>query len=224
VTLEPVWATAGLWAAVIGSGIYHGVNPGMGWPLAVSAGLMGGGRRDLVGALGPLAIGHFLAMAGVLMPFAVMTVLIAWQRQISLAAGLLVVLAGVYLLVNRRHPRFIARIPPSRLAFWSFAVAVAHGAGLMLVPIYLGLCGAGEIDAGHRAAATLMTANSVTALAVSTVHTTAMIASGGAIALAVHAWLGLQFIAKSWFNLDVVWAASLILVGLVSIVAQAFAG
>jgi len=68
VTLEPVWATAGLWAAVIGSGIYHGVNPGMGWPLAVSAGLMGGGRRDLVGALGPLAIGHFLAMAGVLMP------------------------------------------------------------------------------------------------------------------------------------------------------------
>ena len=223
-TLEPGWTTAWLWAAVVGSGMYHGVNPGMGWPLAVSAGLMGHGRRDLLAALGPLAAGHFLAMAGVLTPFAVMTVLVTWQRQISLAAGLLVVMAGVYLLVSRRHPRFVARIPPSRLAFWSFAVAVAHGAGLMLVPIYLGLCSADELDAGHRAAATLIAVNSLTALLVAVIHATAMIASGGAIAFAVHEWLGVQFIARSWFNLDIVWATSLIIVGLVSIFAPIFPG
>ena len=67
-------------------------------------------------------------------------------------AGLLVIVAGVCLLVARRHPRFLARIKPTQLALWSFAVATAHGAGLMLLPIYLGLCTAGEQDAGHQAA------------------------------------------------------------------------
>jgi len=189
------------------------VSPGMGWPLAVSAALMGNGRRDLAAAFGPLAVGHFLAMAGILLPFAFMTVLVAWQTELRVAAGLIVVAAGVWLLLNRRHPRFLTRIGPTRLALWSFAVAMAHGAGLMLVPIYLGLCSAGELDAGHRAAETLMRGNLVMALAVSVAHTAAMIASGGALAFAVHEWLGLQFISKSWFNLEVVWALSLILVG-----------
>ena len=75
------WTTAGLWLAVVGSGIYHGINPGMGWPLAVSAGLMGNGRRDLIATLGPLAIGHFLAMAGILLPFGLMTALVAWAER-----------------------------------------------------------------------------------------------------------------------------------------------
>jgi hypothetical protein len=68
------WTAASLWLAVIGSGIYHGINPGMGWPLAVSAGLMGRGQRDVIAALGPLALGHFIAMAGVLLPFAIMVI------------------------------------------------------------------------------------------------------------------------------------------------------
>ena len=112
-----------LWLAVIASGVYHGVNPGMGWPLAVSAGLMGKGRRDLVASLGPLGAGHFFAMAGILAPFAAMTALVAWQREIRVGAGLLVIAAGVYLLIARRHPRFLARIKPTQLALWSFAVA-----------------------------------------------------------------------------------------------------
>ena len=100
---------------------------------------MGKGRRDLIASLGPLGAGHFLAMAGILAPFAVMTALVAWQREIRIGAGLLVIAAGVYLLVARRHPRFLARIKPTQLALWSFAVATAHGAGLMLLPIYLGM-------------------------------------------------------------------------------------
>ena len=92
-----------LWLTVIASGVYHGVNPGMGWPLAVSAGLMGKGRRDLIASLGPLGAGHFLAMAGILAPFAVMATLVSWQHEIRTAAGLLVIGAGVYLLGARRN-------------------------------------------------------------------------------------------------------------------------
>lgn len=216
------WATAGLWLAVILSGVYHGINPGMGWPLAVSAGLMSKGSGDLVRALGLLAAGHFLAMLGILLPFAAMATLVIWERQIRIAAGLIVIGAGVYLFINRRHPRFLSRIPPAQLAFWSFAAAMAHGAGLMLVPIYLGLCRADELDAGHSAAAMLMAGNLATAVAVATVHTAAMILSGGLAAFAVYRWLGLNFISKSWFNLDVVWALSLILVGIIGLLSLGF--
>ena len=121
----------------------------MGWPLAVSAGLMGRGRRDLLAALGPLAAGHFLAMAGILLPFAFLTALVLWQRELRVGAALLVVGYGLWLLLRRRHPRILARIRPTELALWSFAVAMAHGAGLMLVPIYLGLCRA-DPDPGTR--------------------------------------------------------------------------
>ena len=207
------WSQTGLWLAVIASGVYHGLNPGMGWPLAVSAGLMGRGRRDLIAAFGPLGAGHFLAMAAILLPFAAMAALLAWRDEIRTGAGLLVIAGGVCLLINRRHPRLLARIKPTQLALWSFAVATAHGAGLMLLPIYLGICSWRQQDVGHEAAAALMRGNLWTAIAVSIVHAAAMIVTGGIVAFAVHEWLGLSFISKSWFNLDAVWALSLILVG-----------
>ena len=220
----PDWGTAGLWLAVIGSGIYHGINPGMGWPLAVSAGLMGNGRRDLLASLGPLAFGHLCAMVGILLPFAAMTALVVWQREIRIAAGVCVIGFGIYLLINRRHPRFLARIKPTQLALWSFAVAMAHGAGLMLLPIYLGLCRAEQLDTGHQAAISLMAGNLMIAVVVSVVHAFAMITSGGIVALAVHEWLGLKFISKSWFNLDMVWAVSLIAVGCIGLLGALGAG
>jgi hypothetical protein len=142
-----------------------------------------------------------------------MTFLIDWQREIRLGAGVIVISLGVWLLINRRHPRFLARVPPSRLALWSFLAALAHGAGLMLVPIYLGLCGVETLDAGHRAATVLMAQNAGLALAVAILHTAAMIAAGGTTAFAVYRWLGLKFLSKSWFDLDIVWALSLIAVG-----------
>jgi len=211
------WTETGLWLAVIASGVYHGVNPGMGWPLAVSAGLMGGGRRGLIASFGPLGAGHFLAMAAILLPFAAMTALVAWQDDIRIGAGLLVIAGGVTLLINRRHPRALARIKPTQLALWSFAVATAHGAGLMLLPIYLGICSAQQKDIGQEAVATLMRGNLSVAIGVSIVHAAAMIVSGGLLAFAVHEWLGLKFIAKSWFNLEIFWALSLILVGAIGV-------
>ena len=217
------WTETGLWLAVIASGVYHGLNPGMGWPLAVSAGLMGRGRRDLIASLGPLGTGHFLAMAGILAPFAALTALVAWRHEIRIGAGLLVIAGGVTLLIDRRHPRYLARIKPTQLALWSLAVATTHGAGLMLLPIYLGICSAGERDAGHEAAAALMRGNLSTAIAVSIVHAAAMIVSGGIVAFAVHEWLGLRFISKSWFNLDIAWALSLILVGAIGVTSAVIA-
>lgn len=213
------WTTAGLWLAVIASGLYHGINPGMGWPLAVSAGLMGRSRRDLIASLWPIGAGHFLAMIVILLPFSVLAVLVTWQQEIRIGAAILVIVFGIYLLINRRHPRFLARISPRRLAFWSFWVAIAHGASLMLVPIYLGLCRGGDVDAGHGAAQVLMSADVMMALAVSVAHTIAMVLAGALMAFVTYEWVGLGLIARSWFNLDVVWAASLILIGCISLLA-----
>lgn len=210
---EAPTAAAGLWLAVVASGVYHGINPGMGWPLAVSAALMQSRRGALLRALGALSAGNFMAMLGILLPFAAMTTLVVWEREILIGAALVVIGFGGWLLVNRRHPRFLARIPPSRLALWSFLVAIAHGAGLMLVPIYLGLCVPDDIDAGHRAASALFGQGLGLSVTVATAHTGAMILSGGAIAVAVYAWRGLRFLNKGWFDLDRVWALSLVAVG-----------
>lgn len=202
-----------LWGAVILSGVYHGVNPGMGWPLAVSAGLMEGRRQAMARAIAALAFGHLLAMLAILLPFSMMTALIRWETELRVGAGALVIAAGLYLLINRRHPRFLARIPPSRLVLWSFLAAMAHGAGLMLVPIYLGICGADLGDSGHEAARDLMGQNVASAFIVALAHTLAMTLAGGLIAAAIYFWFGLKFLSRTWFNLDVVWASSLILVG-----------
>jgi hypothetical protein len=212
------WTPAWLWLAVVASGLYHGLNPAMGWPLAVSAGLMERSSRALLAALWPLAAGHLLAMLLMILPFALLIALVEWQRQTQIGAGLLVIGFGIFRLVDRRHPRALARIRPTQLGLWSFAVAIAHGAALMLIPIYLGLCREADLDKGHAAAGTLMNANLGMAVLVSVVHATAMIAAGGCSAWFVYRYLGLTFVSRSWFNLDTSWAVSLILVGAIALV------
>src|SRR3979411_3447872 len=123
----------------------------MGWPLAVSAGRMEKNSRALVAALWPLSVGPLLAMLLVLLPFALLVALVEWQRQIQSGASLLLIGFGIFRLFNRGHPRALARIRPTQLGLWSFAVAIAHGAGLMLVPIYLGLCPPAAFHTAHEA-------------------------------------------------------------------------
>jgi hypothetical protein len=188
----------------------------MGWPLAVSAGLMERSRRALFAALGALAAGHLLASLLVFLPFAFLIAVAEWQRPIQTAAGLLVIGFGIFLFFNRRHPRALARIPPTQLALWSFAVALAHGAGLMLVPIYLGLCRAPT--SGDEMASPLVEANLEMAVLVATVHVAAMIAVGGSLAWLTYRYLGLKFVSRSWLNLDAIWALSLVLVGMIALV------
>jgi hypothetical protein len=188
----------------------------MGWPLAVSAGLMERSSRALVAALWPLTAGHLLAMFVVVLPFSLLLGLVQWQRQIEIGASLLVIGFGIFRFVNRRHPRVLARIRPTQLGLWSFAVAIAHGAGLMLVPIYLGLCSAADANRAHETAGALINANLGIAVLVSVVHTVSMIAAGGFLAWLVYRYVGLKFVSQSWFNLDATWAFSLILVGTLS--------
>src|SRR3954462_6135429 len=147
----------------------------MGWPLAVSAGLMQRSSRALVAALWPLTAGHLLAMLLVILPFALLVSLVEWQRQLQLAASLCVIAFGVFRLVDRRHPRSLARIRPTQLGIWSFVIAIAHGAGLMLVPIYLGLCRPADLDSGHEAATSLINASLKMAVLVALTHSLAMV-------------------------------------------------
>jgi hypothetical protein len=208
---------AELWLAVVVSGLYHGLNPGMGWPLAVSAGLMEKSSRALVMALRPLTVGHLLAMLVVILPFSLLVIFVEWQRQIQIGASLLVIGFGIFRLARRRHPRALARMRPTQLGLWSFAVAIAHGAGLMLVPIYLGLCRVADLDRSHEAAGALINASLGMAVRVSVVHSAAMIAAGGFSAWLVYRYLGLKFVSRSWFNLDATWGISLVLVGALSL-------
>ena len=209
------WTPVLLWLAVIASGLYHGINPGMGWPLAVSAGLMQGSPRALFAALWPLSVGHLLALLLMFLPFAMLLAIVQWQHPIQIAAGLLVIGFGVFRLLQPRHPRALARIRPTQLGLWSFAIAIAHGAGLMLVPIYLGLCAAPA--SGQEMAGPQVEANLGTAALVAVVHVAAMIATGGLLAWLVYRYLGLKFVSRSWFNLEASWAVSLIIVGAVTL-------
>jgi hypothetical protein len=156
-------------------------------------------------------------MLVVILPFALLVALVEWQQQIQIGASVLVIGFGIFRFVNRRHPRMLTRIRPTQLGLWSFAVAIAHGAGLMLVPIYLGLCRAADLDRGDAAASALMNANLSMAVLVSITHSVAMIAAGGILAWLVYRYLGLKFVARSWFNLDATWAGSLVLVGALSL-------
>ena len=198
---------AALWLSVVALGVFHGLNPAMGWPLAVANGMSE--RRDaaVLTTLVPLAVGHLLAMAIALVPFALVAWYLQWSREIRVGAGALVLGFGVYRLLQRRHPRFMARVRPTQLVWWSFLMANAHGAGLMLLPVAIGLC----------APAALAPAGSgvIGSLGVALVHTLAMGLSGVAIAWVVYRYLGLAFVRRAWFNLDAVWAVSLIVAGAV---------
>lgn len=214
-------ATGALWLTIIAIGLYHGLNPAMGWPLAVANGMAEQRAGAVFSTLLPLGGGHFAAMAVVLVPFAWLGWYVEWSRAIRLGAGALVLLFGIFKLIKRRHPRALARIRPTQLAWWSFLMATAHGAGLMLVPFMLGLCvtapAGGAATAGDAGHATLMNylvqSNLATAIAVAALHTLAMMLAGIGMAWAVYRYLGLRFLRRAWLNLDLVWGASLVIAG-----------
>jgi len=196
-----------LWIAVLAIGAYHGLNPGMGWPLAVANGLAARRGTAVFATLAPLAAGHLLAMAVILLPFTALGAVLAWSGPIRLAAGVLLVAYGTWRLLDRRHPRFMARIKPGRLVWWSFVMATAHGAGLMLLPFAIGLCAAAtstppQLGGGLGVAAL-----------VSVAHTAAMLSSGLVAAWTVYRYLGLRVLNRAWVNLDGIWGASLVIAG-----------
>lgn len=213
-----------LWLGVVAVGAYHGLNPAMGWPLAVANGLTSRSGAAVVGTFVPLGVGHLLAMAMVLVPFALAAWLLTWGRELRAGAGALVVMFGLWALIARRHPRWTMRVRPTQLLLWSLLMATAHGAALMLLPFLMGLCVAPPATAAdstglfdHENVMTLMRLNIGTAVAVSLLHSGAMMLSGLAAAWVVYRHFGLRVLRAAWLNLDMVWALCLITSGGVAI-------
>jgi hypothetical protein len=188
----------------------------MGWPLAVSAALMERRSRALYSALGALCFGHLLSMLLILLPFGLLLWLADWQRAIQIGASLIVFVFGIYLFFTKGHPRYLARVRPNQLVLWSFLSALAHGAGLMLVPIYLGICG---LEGPFKSDPMQATVNVGTAFSVALIHSGVMIAAGGIMAATFYYIFGLKFLSKTFINLEKIWAASLTLVGVLGLAA-----
>jgi hypothetical protein len=217
-------STAALWTTIVLLGLYHGLNPAMGWPLAVANGLSQRRGAAVPATLLPLAGGHFAAMAVALLPWVWLAWYAQWSSAIRIGAAALVLGFGVYKLLRPRHPRALAAIAPTRLAWWSFLMATAHGAGLMLLPFMIGLCTTESDDSampaaqwlgrGHAAVNDVLArSGTVTALAVAGAHTFAMMVAGLAMAWLVYRYLGLRVLRSLWFNLERVWGASLVVAG-----------
>ena len=214
-------ATIWPWAALAGLGAFHGVNPAMGWLFAVALGLQSGERGAVARALPPIALGHAAAIA--LVAALVLLAQTAFDPlPLQLAAAVTLVGFGVYRLLRSHRHRFRAGMLAGAgdLVVWSFLMATAHGAGLMIVPVLLKLplCappGIGMAPGAHTALMATLAGSLWTGFLAVAVHTAAMLAVAGLIAWLVLRWLGLGVLRSSWVNLDVLWSTALIGVGVV---------
>jgi hypothetical protein len=213
-------------------GALHGINPAMGWLFAVALGLQERKGRAVWRALPPLALGHAVAIA-VVATAAVLAGSFVPQRALQWAVAAMLLAVGVHRLVRgHAHPRLAGmRVGPRQLTAWSFLVATAHGAGLMVLPLILGRTeaahAAGTPDVMHAAHALHgahaghvvnagLAADQAAALVAAGVHTVAYFAVTAAIALVVYHKLGLRLLRTAWINLDVIWAGALIVTALVT--------
>jgi hypothetical protein len=198
------------WLVLIGLGAFHGLNPAMGWLFAVALGLYRQSRKVVLISLIPIALGHAAAIAVVV--YAVMGLGMAIDEDtFRILSGVLLIAWGAYhLLYGHRHRlRIGLRTGLIGLAAWSFVMATAHGAGMMLIPVLMPLGNGGEHT--HHMPAT--SSPWIATLAV-IVHSLAMLVVTGVVALIVYQWAGLDFLRRGWINLDLVWTAALIFMGL----------
>jgi hypothetical protein len=194
------------WTGVVLLGAYHGVNPGMGWLLAVGRGMQERSRRAVLTSLLPIAIGHEASIAVVLLVTAAAEPFLT-ARVLRLGAAAVLAAAAGWLLWRRRvHPRgFGMRMGPVGLTRWSFLMSSAHGAGLMLVPFLLGIGAAsGEVALPDTLGL---------AVTAAFLHTGAMLVVMAAVAIVVYERLGLGLLRRAWVNLDLAWAGALLVAG-----------
>lgn len=205
--------------ALFALGAGHGINPAMGWLFAVARGLQQESRKAVWATLGPLALGHALAMVFAIGAAATIGLILPPAALRWVIAALLISL-GVFRLIRSRHIAYGGmRVNPVELTVWSFLMASAHGAGLMILPLVEG----GSTPIGHahalaRAAlgvgVTSIEASGVTA---ALVHTAGYLLVTAIIAVIVYERVGVRFLRKAWVNLDLIWAVALIVTGVASI-------
>ena len=204
--------------AVAVLGAFHGINPGMGWLFAVARGLQEGNRREVVRSLGPIALGHELAI-GLVVALVVGLEAVAVSAATLRIAGALVLLGfGVYkFLKPLSHPRWVGmRVSRPELGLWSFLMSSAHGAGLMLLPVLAGtavVARAGEAQ-GLVEAGSVGGGSVGFAAVLVTVHVAAMLAVMGVVSVVVYQKVGVGILRRAWVNLDLIWACALVAAGL----------
>ena len=201
-------------------GAVHGINPAMGWLFAVSLGLQMQSGRAVWRALGPLALGHALAVAATLAAAAALGVVVpvAWLRW--LAAGALLAFGLFHLRGHLHTPsgRAGMRVGAKDLTIWSFIVSSAHGAGLMVLPFVLG-AGGGSPESAHAHAAMSMVHTGQlgeAGLVATLLHTASYLTVAGGIAWVVYRRLGLRLLRTAWINVNLVWAIALIVTAVVT--------
>jgi hypothetical protein len=203
------------WGTLLFLGAFHGVNPGMGWLFAVALGMQENRAAAVWRALLPLGIGHACAiavtiLAGILAGIAIPATMLRWP------VAILLILLGAQRLRRHSHPRWAGmRISMGGLTVWSFLVATAHGAGLMVLPVWLHMAASAPHDDQMLAAhgGYLTTASFASGLTATAVHGASYLLVTAAIAWIVFTKLGVGLLRTAWINLDVIWAVALIVSG-----------
>lgn len=208
---QGIGATALPWLALAGFGAYHGLNPGMGWLFALSLGLQQRSERAIWVSLLPIALGHMAAVA------LTAIVVLVGLRFVSIDTlqwftAFVLLSFGVYKVFNYyRHPRWVGmRVGLKDLTWWSFLMALAHGAGLMVAPLLIGVASTQAAHAEHL----VLEGNLALAIGV---HTVAMLALMAATAWVVYRKFGLMILRRGWVNFDLIWAIALLVVGVIAV-------
>ncbi|HEU0209002.1 MAG TPA: hypothetical protein VFQ78_08470 [Candidatus Udaeobacter sp.] len=205
----------GPWLAVFGLGVFHGINPAMGWLFAVALGLQEQKRAAVFRALPPMVLGHALSISIIIAAVLLARITLPYRTLKITAAGILFAF-GLYRILRSRHPNWVGmQVGFGDLTLWSFVMASAHGAGLMLVPFFLGSPAAleGHYHPGHHATTFAnFSAPSLLATAVA-VHTLGYLLMTAVAAIVVYEKLGVAILRRAWFNIDLVWMVALMLTG-----------
>lgn len=205
------------WNAMLFLGAYHGINPGMGWLFAVALGMQQGNARGVWGSLPPIVLGHAVAVGVVLLAAGLAQLVVPLGMLRVIVASVLLAF-GIYRLWRHRHPRFGGMQVGFRdLTVWSFLMASAHGAGLMVLPFVMPLSEDVLAANGDHACHTVASGaggpwNAAMALGV---HTLAYFMVMALVAWIVYRKLGLALLRTAWFNLDWLWAGALVATGAV---------
>ncbi len=205
------------WLAVFGLGIFHGINPAMGWLFAVALGLQEQKRTAVFRALPPMVLGHALSIAIII--GAVLLARISLPHSaLKIVAAAILFAFGLYRLLRSRHPNWVGmRVGFGDLTLWSFIMASAHGAGLMLVPFFLPLPAGGESHHHdtHQMHAWAFANFSAPSLLIASVvvHTLGYLVATALVAIVVYEKLGVAILRRAWFNIDLVWMLALMITG-----------
>ena len=206
---------AGSWVALLALGAFHGLNPAMGWLFAVALGLQEHRRGAVFRALMPLAAGHALAILAVIV-IAALAGLTLSPNYLRWAVAAILIGVGLRFLVRHPHLRWAGmRVGMGELTLWSFLVASVHGAGLMVLPIFMGMSGAAHVSAG---ASFLASGTFAAAVIATVVHAASYLLVSAAVALLVFEKLGIGVLRKAWFNVDLIWATALMGTGVATLV------